>query len=78
LLVLCQAANQRTSELVGSLTQNLDLRTVFTYSWGDYGTPPSQSHFGMQVRNPNQIKIKIFIFLFIAIRNARTRIYDAL
>jgi len=38
----------RTSELVAKLTTNKDLRTVFTYCWGDYGTPPSKSAFTMQ------------------------------
>jgi hypothetical protein len=32
-----------------SLTRNKDLRTIFAYNWGDYGTPPSKSIFGMQV-----------------------------
>lgn len=43
-----QVANRRTAELVNGLTQNKDLRTIMTYSWGDFGTPPSHSHFGMQ------------------------------
>jgi len=38
----------RTSDLVNSLTENRELRTLFTYCWGDYGTPPSQSCFHMQ------------------------------
>jgi len=38
----------KTSDVVNSLTQNKDLRTVFTYCWGDYGTPPSKSNFAMQ------------------------------
>ncbi len=38
-----------TKEIVESLTDNPDLRAIFCYSWGDYGTPPSKSHFLMQV-----------------------------
>jgi len=37
-----------TLELVQELTDNKDLQTVFCYCWGDYGTVPAESHFGMQ------------------------------
>ncbi len=33
--------------VVKRLTQNKSLQTVFTYCWGDYGTPPSRSTFTM-------------------------------
>jgi len=36
-----------TKELVESLTKNKDLQTVFTYCWGDFGTPPSKCNFTM-------------------------------
>jgi len=36
------------SDLVDKLTTNKDLRTVFTYCWGDYGTTPSKTAFVMQ------------------------------
>ena len=38
-----------TMEIVESLTSDKDLQTVMTYCWGDYGSPPSESHFAMQV-----------------------------
>ena len=31
-----------------SLTDNIDLRMLFCYNWGDFGTPPSRSGFPMQ------------------------------
>ena len=37
-----------TLEIVQELTENKDLQTVFCYCWGDYGTVPAESHFGMQ------------------------------
>lgn len=40
--------NRSTLEVVQSLTDNKDLQTVFCYCWGDYGTPPTSSHFSMQ------------------------------
>ena len=40
--------NQSLSALCGSLTSDKDLLTVFTYCFGDYGTPPSESNFFMQ------------------------------
>jgi len=39
---------EKTADVVNKLTDNLDLRTIFTYCWGDYGTPPSKSNFSMQ------------------------------
>jgi len=35
-------------EVVESLTDNVDLRMLFCYNWGDFGTPPSRSGFPMQ------------------------------
>jgi len=35
-------------EVVESLTDNIDLRMLFCYNWGDFGTPPSRSGFPMQ------------------------------
>ena len=37
-----------TQEIVESLTKNKDLQTIFTYCWGDYGSPPQDSSFIMQ------------------------------
>lgn len=37
-----------TQEIISELTQDKDLRTIFCYCWGDYGTPPNRSHFIMQ------------------------------
>ena len=31
-----------------SLTNNKDLQTILAYSWGDYGSPPHKTHFGVQ------------------------------
>jgi len=39
---------EKTSDVVNKLTDNKELRTIFTYCWGDYGTPPSASNFNMQ------------------------------
>ena len=39
-----------TWDIVTGLTKNKDLQTVLTYCWGDYGSPPHESHFVMQVR----------------------------
>eukprot|EP00088_Acartia_fossae_P016828 TRINITY_DN1947_c1_g1_i1.p1 TRINITY_DN1947_c1_g1~~TRINITY_DN1947_c1_g1_i1.p1 ORF type:complete len:627 (+),score=164.25 TRINITY_DN1947_c1_g1_i1:50-1930(+) len=39
---------ERTMDVVNRLTKNPELRTIFTYCWGDYGTPPSRSNFHMQ------------------------------
>lgn len=39
---------QTTYEIVKSLTDNEDLRTIFCYSWGDIGTPPHRQHFLLQ------------------------------
>ncbi len=36
--------------MVQWLTRNRELRTIFAYNWADFGTPPSKSTFGMQVR----------------------------
>ena len=30
------------------ITADKDLQTIFAYSWGDYGSPPHTTHFGMQ------------------------------
>ena len=30
------------------LTSNPDLQLLLTYSWGDYGTPPSRGSFSLQ------------------------------
>ena len=38
-----------TLEIIRELTSDKDLQTVFSYCWGDYGTPPSDSHFLIQV-----------------------------
>ena len=38
-----------TWDIVTSLIKNKDLQTVLTYCWGDYGSPPHESHFVMQV-----------------------------
>ena len=38
-----------TWDIVTGLTKNKDLQTVLTYCWGDYGSPPHESHFVMQV-----------------------------
>ncbi|XP_023348959.1 putative all-trans-retinol 13,14-reductase isoform X2 [Eurytemora carolleeae] len=38
----------KTMDVVNELTTNKDLQTIFTYCWGDYGTPPSRSNFNMQ------------------------------
>ena len=39
-------ANQRkTCEVMEELTDNKDLQTIFTYCWGDLGTPPTDSSF---------------------------------
>jgi hypothetical protein len=38
-----------TLEIVQDLTDNKDLQLVFSYCWGDYGTPPADSHFLIQV-----------------------------
>ena len=38
-----------TWDIVEGLTKNKDLQTVLTYCWGDYGSPPNESHFVMQV-----------------------------
>jgi len=46
--LMSEAYTTRTSEVVNSLTKNKDLRTIFTYCWGDYGTLPSKSSFSMQ------------------------------
>ena len=40
--------NKSTLEIIQKLTDNKDLQTVFCYCWGDYGTVPKHSHFGMQ------------------------------
>ncbi len=40
--------NQSCLDLCRSLTSDKDLQTVFTYCFGDYGTPPSQSNFFIQ------------------------------
>ena len=37
-----------TFELIQELTGNKDLQTVFTYCWGDYGSPPKETHIMMQ------------------------------
>ena len=37
-----------TYELIQELTDNKDLQTVFTYCWGDYGSPPKETHIMMQ------------------------------
>ncbi len=37
-----------TKEIVQELTNDKDLQTIFTYCWGDYGSPPQDSHFIMQ------------------------------
>lgn len=37
-----------TLEIIQELTSDKDLQTVFSYCWGDYGTPPGESHFLMQ------------------------------
>ncbi len=37
-----------TQKLVYDLTDNVDLRTIFYYSWGNFGTPPPKSPFMMQ------------------------------
>merc|ERR1712223_304567 len=37
-----------TWDIVEGLTKNKDLQTVLTYCWGDYGSPPNESHFVMQ------------------------------
>jgi len=39
---------EKTMDVVNRLTDNAELRTIFTYCWGDYGTPPSASNFNMQ------------------------------
>ena len=36
-----------TLAIIQELTDNKDLQTVFSYCWGDYGTVPAKSHFGM-------------------------------
>jgi len=41
-------AKRSTQEVVESLTDNADLRLLFSYSWGTYGTQPSRSGFPMQ------------------------------
>ena len=37
------------SEICHDLTSNKNLQTIFTYCWGDYGSPPPNTHFAMQV-----------------------------
>lgn len=37
-----------TLEIIRELTDDKDLQTVLSYCWGDYGTPPSDSHFLIQ------------------------------
>ena len=41
--------SKSTWDIVTSMTDNKDLQTVLTYCWGDYGSPPHESHFVMQV-----------------------------
>jgi len=43
-----QTYAESTRSVVDRLTANKELRTIFTYCWGDYGTPPSRSNFSMQ------------------------------
>lgn len=40
-------ANRSLQEVVEEVTDNKDLQAVFSYSFGDYGTVPSQSSFAM-------------------------------
>ncbi|XP_050714755.1 all-trans-retinol 13,14-reductase-like [Eriocheir sinensis] len=41
--------NDKTcKEVVGEITKNQELRDIFCYCFGDYGTPPSKSGFPMQ------------------------------
>lgn len=42
-----------TLEIIQGLTDNKDLQTVLSYCWGDYGTPPTNSHFACQVNRLN-------------------------
>lgn len=44
-----------TKDIVFALTDNPDLRVVLCYCWGDYGTPPSRSHFLAHVSLDNEI-----------------------
>ena len=38
--------NQRTTaDVIRSLTKDKDLQTIFSYCWGDYGSPPEESSF---------------------------------
>eukprot|EP00095_Tigriopus_kingsejongensis_P004126 snap_masked-scaffold122_size333723-processed-gene-2.17 protein:Tk04126 transcript:snap_masked-scaffold122_size333723-processed-gene-2.17-mRNA-1 annotation:"hypothetical protein BRAFLDRAFT_119025" len=37
-----------TEDVIKGLTQNKDLQTIFCYQWGDFGSPPNESHFAMQ------------------------------
>lgn len=39
---------KRTKDVIESLTDNPQLRTVFTAQWGYYGAPPSRASFAMQ------------------------------
>ena len=34
-----------TLQIVQELTKNKDLQNVLFFNWGEYGTPPSKSHF---------------------------------
>lgn len=36
-----------TGEIIQQLTNDKDLQTILTYCWGDYGSPPFESHFIM-------------------------------
>ncbi|MCP4500524.1 MAG: NAD(P)/FAD-dependent oxidoreductase [Deltaproteobacteria bacterium] len=39
---------ERTADVIASLTDNLQLRAVMAAQWGYYGSPPSRSSFAMQ------------------------------
>ena len=38
-------SQKTTSETIRKLTKNKELQTVFSYCWGDYGSPPDESSF---------------------------------